>query len=198
MSPMGQVHAGDSDGRKKWVEWLRRACSCIHYRRFNCPTTLPFYLFFEEQLLSMRPVFLITNPSLTTATAVVVKGLAAGHLLSPCWRSSETVFLFKLPTHISPACFFNSRWQLFHCMPASTELLLPNHDHPGGKSMLNLVCTLHGRWCSTRLWGTGICSARLLAWESLSQNPETGPHPDSPLSLCNLPFFLSYSPCIFQ
>lgn len=77
----------------------------------------------------------------------------------------------------------DSKWQLFHLMPASTVAQPPlsNHDHPGEKSMLNLVCRLYGRWWNVPPGAGGQRSSQ--SWESLSQTLESGPHPGSSLSL---------------
>lgn len=71
-------------GRSEGNGFVVHAVAYITGDLIALQNTFIFIYFFEEQLLSVRPVFRIANPSLTTTTAVVVKCLAAGHLLSPC------------------------------------------------------------------------------------------------------------------
>lgn len=136
MSTTCQVHEGDADGRSEWEGWM-----CLRSIRKKIP-----HFHFIALVVQRKNCWACTS-------------LLEFLIVSECYNSCECwgffrrsflyyvlkefgdLVLFKFPTLTSAACPLVQG----NSFSIPCQLLLPNHDHPVEKSMLNLVCKLRGR-----------------------------------------------------
>lgn len=140
MSTTCQVHEGDVDGRSEWEGWM-----CLRSIRKKIP-----HFHFIALLVQRKNCWACTiSPGVSNRLWVlqqlwVLRVFFQRSLLYYVLKEFGDFVLFKFPTLTSAACPLVQG----NSFSIPCQLLLPNHDHPVEKSMLNLVRKLRGRFRS--------------------------------------------------
>lgn len=130
---------------------LKQSYCYIHFTVLTLQNLVFVSLIFSaEQLLNMRPPFQHHSAALTTAKLWVKTPHWGTHPYCILMELRDFFFFFEVPHP------YMSRVTTF---PSPASFQLSNHDHSGEKSMLNLFCTLHGRWRNVPLSAGGQRSA---------------------------------------